>query len=177
LGVYPQKKNPYTESMDNVLRKTIIKQLITLVISSSLVACASSEDRYESAGDPVATRGHDCISQSTIRDYHVLDDRNLIVTAGAKRKYHVQLSRQALGLRSNWKIGFRSPTGRICTGTGDVVVNDSFGSEETIRISSIKEVEPDELNALLVQFGKKVPEVERAPAQEEVKGAEVEELD
>jgi len=58
-----------------------------------------------------------------------------------------------------------------------VVVNDSFGSNETIQISSIKEVEPDELNALLVQFGKKVPEVERAPVQEDVKGAEVEELD
>jgi hypothetical protein len=163
--------------MDRVSIKTIIKQFVILVISSSLVACASSGDHYESAGDPVTTRGHDCISQSTIRDYQVLDDRNLIVTAGAKRKYHVQLSRQAFGLRSNWKIGFRSPTGRICSGTGDVVVNDSFGSEETIRISSIKEVEPDELNALLVQFGKKVPEVERAPAQEKVKGAEVEELD
>ena len=157
--------------------KTIIKQLITLVISCSLVACATSEDRYESAGDPVTTRGHDCISQSTIRDYQVLDDRNLIVTAGAKRKYHVQLSRQAFGLRSNWKIGFRSPTGRICSGTGDVVVDDSFGDKETIRILSIKEVATDELNALLVQFGKKVPEVEQAPAEEEVKGAVVEELD
>ena len=163
--------------MDNLLRKTTIKQLITLVISSSLVACASSEDRYESAGDPVATRGHDCISQSTIRDYQVLDDRNLIVTAGAKRKYHVQLSRNAFGLRSNWKIGFRSPTGRICSGTGDVVVGDSFGSKETIQISSIKAFGPDELDALLVQFGKKVSEVERTPTQEEVKGAVVEELD
>ena len=163
--------------MDNVLRKTFIKQVITLVISSSLVACASSEDRYESAGDPVATRGHDCISQSTIRDYQVLDDRNLIVTAGAKRKYHVQLSRNAFGLRSNWKIGFRSPTGRICSGTGDVVVGDSFGSKETIQISSIKAFGPDELDALLVQFGKKVSEVERTPTQEEVKGAVVEELD
>ena len=163
--------------MDKVSLKRIIKQFVILVISSSLVACASSGDRYESAGDPVTTRGHDCISQSTIRDYQVLNDRNLIVTAGAKRKYHVQLSRQAFGLRSNWKIGFRSPTGRICSGMGDVVVDDSFGSKETIQISSIKEVEPDELNALLVQFGKKVPEVERAPAQEEVKRAEVEELD
>jgi hypothetical protein len=163
--------------MDNLLRKTTIKQLITLVISSSLVACAASEDRYESAGDPVATRGHDCISQSTIRDYQVLDDRNLIVTAGAKRKYHVQLSRNAFGLRSNWKIGFRSPTGRICSGTGDVVVGDSFGSKETIQISSIKAFGPDELDALLVQFGKKVSEVERTPTQEEVKGAVVEELD
>jgi hypothetical protein len=163
--------------MDNLLSKTTIKQLITLVISSSLVACASSEDRYESAGDPVATRGHDCISQSTIRDYQVLDDRNLIVTAGAKRKYHVQLSRNAFGLRSNWKIGFRSPTGRICSGTGDVVVGDSFGSKETIQISSIKAFGPDELDALLVQFGKKVSEVERTPTQEEVNGAVVEELD
>lgn len=157
--------------------KPHIKQIVTIVISSGLVACASSGDRYESAGDPVTTRGHDCISQSTIRDYQVLDDRNLIVTAGAKRKYHVQLSRQAFGLRSNWKIGFRSPAGRICSGTGDVVVDDSFGSKETIQISSIREVEADQLNALLVQFGKKVPEVEHATAKKEVKGAEVEELD
>ncbi len=58
-----------------------------------------------------------------------------------------------------------------------MVVDDSFGSKETIQISSIKEVNPDELNALLVQFGKKVPEIERAPAKEEVHGAVVEELD
>lgn len=169
--------NPFTEIVDRVTKKTIIKQSIIIICSSYLVACASSENRYESAGDPVRTRGHDCISQSTIRDYQVLDDGNLIVTAGAKRKYHVQLSRKAFGLRSNWKLGFRSPTGRICSGTGDVVVDDSFGSKETIRISSVKEVEVDELNSLLIQFGKKAPEVKRAPAQEEVSGAEVEELD
>lgn len=163
--------------MGKVTRKTPIKQIITVVISSSLLACASSEERYESAGDPVATRGHDCISQSTIRDYQVLDDKNLIVTAGGKRKYHAQLSRNATGLRSNWSIGFRSPTGRICSRTGEVVVDDSFGNKETIRISSLREVGSDELNALLVQFGKKVPEVERTPVQEEVNGAEVEELD
>lgn len=159
-----------------MIEKLAIKHVLTIIISSSLVACASSEDRYDSAGDPVTTRGHDCISQSTIRDYQVLDDRNLIVTAGGKRKYHAQLARQAFGLRSNWKIGFRSPTGRICSGSGDIVVKDSFGDTETIRISSINEVTPDELNVLLVQFGKKVPEVEQAPAKEEVTGAEVEEL-
>ncbi len=58
-----------------------------------------------------------------------------------------------------------------------MVVDDSFGSKETIQISSIREVEADQLNALLVQFGKKVPEVEQATAKKEVKGAEVEELD
>ena len=58
-----------------------------------------------------------------------------------------------------------------------MVVDDSFGGKETIRILSIKEVATDELNALLVQFGKKVPEVEQAPAEEEVNGAVVEELD
>lgn len=59
----------------------------------------------------------------------------------------------------------------------DVVVKDSFGDTESIQISSIKETNPGELNALLVQFGKKVPEVEQASAREEVNGAEVEELD
>jgi uncharacterized protein DUF6491 len=157
--------------------KLVIKSIVITVSLCILTGCASSGDGHESAAQTPASRSHDCISQSTIRDYQVLDDSNLIVTAGAKRQYHVQLSRRAFGLRSNWKIGFKSPTGRICSGTGEVIVDDGFGRKESIYTSSITQVDPDQLDELLIRFGKKDPEFEQAPAQDEVDGAEVEELD
>jgi hypothetical protein len=157
--------------------KQFIKQSFIILSSCTLVACASPGDSQESAADAVESRAHDCISQSTIRDYQVLDDSNLIVTAGAKRKYHVELSRRAFGLRSNWQIGFKSPTGRACAGTGEVIVDDGFGRRESIRLSSVREINPDELDELLVRYGRKAPEFEQAAAQEDVEGAEVEELD
>lgn len=158
-------------------RKLVYFQLLIIGFSCLLVACASTEDRYESAGDPVRTRSHDCISQSSIRDYRVLDDRNLIVTASGKRRYHVELSRPAFGLRSNWQIGFRTSTGQVCTATGDLLVEDGFGRLEAIPIASIRLLEPDEIDDLLIRFGKKAPEEQQAPAEQEVTGAEVEELD
>lgn len=159
--------------MDN---KYYIKQYIIILFSLVLLGCASSGDRYQSAGDPVESRSNDCILQSSIRDYQVLDDSNLIVTASGKRKYHVELTRRAFGLRSNWSIGFYSATGRVCSGFSEVIVDDGFGRKETIKLRSVREISPDELDALLVRFGKKEQEEQQAPAEETVEGAEVEEL-
>jgi hypothetical protein len=159
-----------------VFKKPFYNQISTIVFSCFLLGCASSGDSYKSAGDPVQTRSNDCIFQSSIRDYQVLDDRNLIVSGGAKRKYHVELTRRAYGLRSNWSIGFYSPTGRICSGFSEVIVDDGFGRRESIKLQSVKELSPDEYEALLVRFGKKDPEEQEAPPAEQVEGAEVEEL-
>lgn len=158
------------------LEYSYIKQITIATFSFVLLGCASPGDGYESAGDPVKSRSNDCIFQSSIRDYQVLDDSNLIVTGGAKRKYHVELTRRAYGLRSNWSIGFYSPTGRICSGFSEVIVDDGFGRKESIKLRSVREITPDELEVLLVRFGKKAPQEQQAPAEEEVTGAEVEEL-
>ena len=141
-----------------------------------LVACAGSGE--PSLGDEprVVAGGSDCISTRTIRDYRVLDDANLVVTAQASRQYHVTLSRRAPGLRSSWKIGFRSASGRVCGGFDDILVDDGFGPE-SIRIASITQLTPEEYEALLVRFGKREPAIEPAPANDEVESAEVEELD
>jgi len=105
-----------------------------------------------------------------------LDDANLIVSGSGSRKYHVTLSRRAPGLRSSWKIGFRSTTGHICAGFGELVVDDGMGPER-IRIVSIRQLTPDEHETLLVRFGKIEPEVKQPPAPVSVESAEVEELD
>jgi hypothetical protein len=50
-------------------------------------------------------------------------------------------------------------------------------ANESIRIESIRELAPEDHEYLLIQFGKKEPEIEQTPVPREVKGAEVEELD
>jgi hypothetical protein len=152
------------------------KQLLIIFLLSGLVACAGgSESSLGDEPEGVAA-GSDCISTRTIRDYRALDDANLVVTAQANRKYHVTLSRRAPGLRSSWKIGFRSTSGRICGGFDEMLVDDGFGPER-IRIASITQLTPEEHEALLVRFGKKEPAIEQAPATDDVESAEVEELD
>jgi hypothetical protein len=156
--------------------KMLLKQFFILVNSCFLIACAGGSE--PSLGDPEEAVGgrSDCISTRTIRDYRVLDDSNLVVTAQATNKYLVTLSRRAVGLRSSWKIGFRSTSGRVCGGFDDILVDDGFGPER-IRIAAIRQLTPEEYDEVLVRFGKKEPAVEQTPATEEVESAEVEELD
>lgn len=154
----------------------LFKQIFVIIISCALVACAgSSEPSLGDEPDTLSGRS-DCISTRTIRDYRVLDDANLVVTVNGNKKYHLTLSRRAVGLRASWKIAFRSTSGRICGGFDDILVDDGFGPER-IRIASIRQLTPEEYDALLVRFGKKEPAIEQAPATEDVESAEVEELD
>lgn len=138
----------------------------------TLVACAGPQT---DADGPISSRS-DCISQSSIRGYSVLDESNLIVSASGRRKYHVALKRRAHGLSSTWGIAFESPTGRVCPAFSEVVFDGHFDGE-SIRIASIRELTPEEEEDLLIRFGKKEPEIERQPVPQEVPGAEVEELD
>lgn len=153
-----------------------LKQLVIAFLSSILIACAGSSEPSDSGDSAAVSARSDCISTRTIRDYRVLDDANLVVTTGASQKYHVSLSRRAHGLRTSWKIGFRSTTGRVCGGFDDIIVDDGFGPEH-IRIAGITQLTPEEYEQLLVAFGKKEPATAPAPAMKSVESAEVEELD
>ncbi len=106
----------------------------------------------------------------------MLDESNLIIEGSGRRKYHMTLRRRAHGLRSSWGIDFSSPTSRVCAGFSEVLFDDDFHGG-AIRIASIRELSPEEHEYLLIQFGKKEPEIKQTPVPREVKGAEVEELD
>ncbi len=156
--------------------KNLLKQMLIAIISSGLVACAGQSSSENDATAEREPRGSDCIFESTIRDYRVLDESNLVVTAAQRKKYHIQLSRPAYGLNSTWGIGFSSPTSQICSGFSSVVFNGSFETEE-IRISSIRALNEPEYENLLIRFGLKEPEKQKIPPPEDIEGAEVEELD
>lgn len=159
------------------IMKHVIKQCVLVFFSSSLLACATPGEPPEDTVLADERVGRDCISQSSIRDYQVLDDSNLIITERVNRKYHVVLAHRAFGLRSTWQIGFRSLGSRICANSADLVYNDGLAGPEEVMIRSIRQLSPEDLDDLLVRFGKKEPDVAQAPAQKDVGGAEVEELD
>lgn len=155
--------------------KKYIKQYFIVFISSGLVACAATPGEPVAATDVNIGRGSDCISEGTIRNYEVLDDANLIVTAGAKRHYHVKLVRRAMNLKGSWSIGFTSPTSRICPSFSELLVDDSFGPER-IRIQSIQRLTDEQVEDLRYLFGKGDARPKEPPPPKPVDGAEVEEL-
>jgi len=154
----------------------MIKQLVIITSLCGLVACANTDEGQAGESHGAESAGSDCISQAAIRDYTVLNEENLLVTAGGDRKYHVALSRRAFGIRSSSAIGFHSATSRICGGFDEVVVGNGLGPEK-IRISSIRRLSPESEEELLIRFGKIEPKYEQPRQPETVQGAEVEELD
>jgi len=152
--------------------KNFFKQSLILLTSCALVGCAGAPVD----GEQTSTRRSDCISQSSIRGYTVLDESNLIVEGSARRKYHVSLDRRAFGLKSTWAIGFKSSTNQVCARFSEMVFDGGFYNE-SIRIAAIRRLTPEEEEILLIDFGKKEPEIETTPAPIEFPGAEIEELD
>jgi len=149
-----------------------LKPTVILCLSSIILACAAP-DGVESDGSGGRA---DCIFSSSIRGYDVLDESNLVIEGSRRTKFHVVLRRPARGIRSSWGIGFESAGSRVCAGFSEVVFRDHMAGD-SIRIASIHELSPEEHESILIQFGKKKPEIEQTPVPREVKGAEVEELD
>ena len=156
--------------------KPSIKQLIFAFTLCSTSGCAGSDPvASEGGGSEVSSRS-DCISQGSIRDYRVLDDANLMVTERNSRKYHVELSMRAYGLRTSHGIAFESDSSRICGRFDDLVFDGSFGAER-VPIASIRRLTPEQEEDLLIRFGIIEPEDKQPRQPVELEGAEVEELD
>jgi hypothetical protein len=153
-----------------------LKQLFTILSLSILISCAGTQESSDDGLDNESVARDDCIHEPSIRGYRVLDEQNLIVDATGRRSYHVVLWRRAHGLRSTWGIAFDSTTSRVCPGFSQVMFRGHFDGE-SIQISSIRELTPEDEEALLIQFGKKEPEIEHTPEPADVEGADVEELD
>ena len=156
-------------------RNSFIKPLLAILSLSIFAGCAgTSEERRAEAGD-IDYRGSDCILISTIRDYRTLDDRNLLIYGPGNRAYFVTLFRPSFELRSSFQMGFSSRDERLCPYGGDAIVVGSLNREE-IAIQSISRVSEEQVEQLLVRFGKKEPSGQPTPEPGKVKGAEVEEL-
>jgi hypothetical protein len=156
--------------------KALIKQVIIVFYLSITLGCAGPDPVASEGGESEVSSRSDCISQGSIRDYRVLDDANLMVTERSSRKYHVELSRRAYGLRTSHGIAFESDSSRICGRFDDLVFDGSFGTER-VTIASIRRLTPEQEEDLLIRFGIIEPEYKQPRQPVELEGAEVEELD
>lgn len=158
------------------MKKNLIKQCFIAVISCGILhGCASTGEQNE-LGDDIDYSGSDCISIRTIRDYTPLDRSNLLIEGAGKRTYLVSLMHSSLELRSSFGIGFSSRDDWLCPYGGDEIVVESL-SGERVRIRSISRLNEEQVEDVLIRYGKIEPSEEQDPAPaEELQGAEVEEL-
>jgi hypothetical protein len=157
------------------LLKTKLLQSVIVTSSCVIASCASTGSGETGSTGDVDYRGNDCILISTIRDYTPLDDHNLLIWGPAKRGYLVTLVRSSFDLRSSFRMGFSSRDDQLCPYGGDGIVVGSL-SRDTIGIRAISRVSEEQADQLLIRYGRKEPAEQQAPAPEDVKGAEVEEL-
>jgi len=155
--------------------KSNIIQSVIVLISCVMAGCATSDEARSGAAEDMDYGGSDCILIRTIRDYTPLDDTNLLIWGPAKRGYHVTLFRPAFELGSSFRMGFSSRDDQLCPFGGDGIVVGSLAREK-IGIRSISRVSEEQAEQLLIRYGRKEPAEQQAPAPEDVKGAEVEEL-
>lgn len=157
------------------MRKYVKKQLVIFLTSCiGLTACASDGERQEQARD-IDFYGSDCILIRTIRDYTPLDRDTLLIHASGKRSYLVRLFAPGIGLESSFQLATRSRDDQLCPYGGDSIVFDNLPGGEA-RVQSISRVTPEQVETLLVRYGKKEPGDTKDPTPADVKGAEVEEL-
>lgn len=156
-----------------------LKHIFIASILSILAGCAGTAEQNGETAAEDRGRYDNCIHEPSVRGYRVLDEQNLLVDASGRRTYHVVLQRKAYGLRSSMGIGFKSTTSRICDDFSEVLFRENMFDRtvDSVRIRSIRLLTPEDEEHLLIQFGKKEPEIEQTPTPEDVKGAEVEELD
>jgi len=153
-----------------------MKQLIVLLVSGILVACAGSSEVPAGQAEADDSRGESCIAETRIRGFRVLDEVNLVISGTIRRHYHVVLQRRAWGLKSSTPITLDSPTKRVCAGLGELVYVGSSKQLERIRIRQITQLDHEEHEDLLIRWGLLEPKIESKPETKEVEGAEVEEL-
>jgi len=155
------------------------KQIVIAFSLSVLLGCAGTQSESRESVSEAEDWRDDCIHQPSVRGYKVLDEQNLLIDAAGRRTYHVVLRRRAHGLRSSFGIAFDSPGSRVCAGFSEIIFDGSMMSaaDNKIRIQSIRQLSEAEEEHLLIQFGKKEPEIEQTPVPQDVKGADVEELD
>ena len=159
-------------------KKINIKQIFIICILCTLLPSVVIQAVDLESNLELDYRGSDCISLLTIRDYTVLDDRNLLIWSSSKRAYFVRLFRRAWELKSSFQIGTLSRDNWLCPYGGDALVFNSIGrGQNKVSIASIQKINRDEADWLLVRFGKKDPAIEQTPVPKSLEGAEVEELD
>lgn len=113
------------------------------------------------AGALEAASGPECITLSRVRDYHLLDSRNLVVFAPDRANaFHLVLASSCPGLRLGAGLRLHGERGRLCGFPGEQVASSLPGldtrreRDSGCRVSAVRALDPAGLQELLVRFGR-----------------------
>ena len=125
--------------------------LAATTATTLLAACAGTDG---SASGNRAALNSDCILNRRVRDYDVLDDRNLILYGPGQSAYHVEMATRSINIRNEIAIGLLDDDedNRICPFGRDAILV-SGPLNERIPIRSIAALDATDIEALKVQFG------------------------
>lgn len=157
------------------MKYSVKKQIVTTLSLTIVLSMGSAARAEEKAAKDLNLNGSDCISIRTIRDYTPLSKDSLLIHTLGKRSYYVRLLTPQFGYKSSFQLATKSRDDSLCPYGGDSLILDSFSGNEA-RIQAISRLTPDQVEQLLIRYGKIEPADTKDPAPPEVKGAEVEEL-
>lgn len=126
-----------------------------LPYAAALLLCSCETMDQSSTSTPRDT-ANDCFFAVSLSDWRPLDDENIILFAGRRNPYHAQLSRAAFGLSRGLEIGVYDRDGRVCPYGGDAIVIRGI-MPDTIRISSMRRIDAEELEQLYIEYGIRDP--------------------
>jgi hypothetical protein len=155
--------------------KLVIKQLVIVLTSCIFLGNWAIAEEPDRPPEDIDLHGSDCISIRLIRDYTPLSRDSLLIHASGKRSYFVRLLTPTFGMKSSFQLATKSRDDRLCPYGGDSIIVDRMPGGEA-RIQSISRVTPEQVEQLLIRYGKKEPGDTEDPAPPEISGAEVEEL-
>ena len=156
-------------------KKILFKQLVTVITSCFILSTAGTAEGQDKLPADLDLNGSDCIWIRTIRDYTPLSRDSLLIHASGKRSYFVRLLTPRFGMRSSFQLATKSRDDRLCPYGGDSIIFGRHSGDES-RIRAISRLTREQVDFLLIRYGKKEPGDLQDPALPEVKGAEVEEL-
>jgi len=90
-----------------------------------------------------------------VRDFEVLDERNLIIQGPGDTAYHVVLTLPANDIETELMIGVldNDGDGRICPFGGDSIIVEGVLTQR-VPIRSVERIDETDVEALQVQFGR-----------------------
>lgn len=103
-----------------------------------------------------------CFRIDQIRNFEVLDPRNMLVFAGRRNAYHLELFSSCVNLEKAEGLAFSGHADRICGAAGDSVSRrDMFGREDTFdyecKIRKVRRLDEEGLYELSILLGKVPP--------------------
>ncbi|MEM8988675.1 MAG: DUF6491 family protein [Pseudomonadota bacterium] len=128
------------------------RRLIAILLLTGLSGLAASGARAEDEAEAFDLSQYDdanaCVFTNSIRDFSVIDRRNLVIEASGRRTYLVTLFSSCFGLNFAHSLAFSSTSGRICGNSNDKIY---LGRGEVCRINGIIRVESEEIAEKIVE--------------------------